>query len=123
MIADAIPAVGRYLIKGVAAESSSVLVLNERGEIVADLGAAGLPFDPSGLSGDGSLIIGFKEIDDEDTIRSSQLYVGSSNGAWSTKVENVPAAIKACFARTGRVIAYEDPVNGGVHVGSLSFQH
>jgi len=122
LIADAVPRLGRYLIRGIAADSASMLILNAHGGIDADLGAAGIPFEPSGLSGDGSLVIGYKEIDDGHTISSSKMYVASSRGAWSARVEKVNAAVKACFARTGRTIAYEDPIVGGVHVGSLSFE-
>jgi hypothetical protein len=121
LIVDAVPHLGRYLIQGVAADSPSVVILDTRGEIVADLGALGIPFDPSGLSADGALIVGYKTIEGVDDIKSSSMYVGSSSGSWWAQVGNVPSALKTRFSRVRNTIAYEE-LSGGVHVGVLKVE-
>jgi hypothetical protein len=116
---DSVPGLGRYLVRGIGADMPTALVLDEHGTVVSDLGAAGIPFQPTGLSGDGELVVGHKTVDDGHTMISSRLFVCSSDGRWSARVENVEAGINPCFARTGRTIAFEDP-HTGVRVGILS---
>lgn len=119
LLRDALPTIGRYLVQGIAEDNPSIVILDRSGRIASDLGAAALPFDPTSLSGDGTLVVGHKESDDGHTILSSDLYLSAWDGSWSAPISNAAGGMDPRFAREGRILEFVDFNDGVIHVGVL----
>jgi len=96
-------------------------VVDQDGNVVVDLGGqvGANGFTATSVSPDGRYVLGFHEVDQDETIAGARLYLVAADGAWRIPVEPAIDGLDPKFARTGDLIAFMELSTGGIRVGHL----
>lgn len=102
--------------------SAYTAIIDRNGQVLHEFGTS--HFAPDGLSGssvspDGRYVIGCRGIESGDAITGAPLYLAESGGAWIIPVDGGFHGLWPRFSPKDYFLAFEDPVTGHVHVGTL----
>ena len=117
---DLLPDGSRYLI-GLSRDTTATwLVVDADGRTVSDLRRSGLSFQPTSLSSDGRLVVGFSGRWGRDAgWVGTGLRVADAGGAWVIPVAGTGEAMAPQLSRSGGFIAFSDRERGGTSVGRM----
>jgi len=123
VVLDLLPNQTRALV-GVSRDSlSRWLVVGADGRTLTDLHAKGVEFQPSSLSGDGTLVAGFIGRWERGAgWQGTALRVADAGGAWVAPVEGAGAGMSPQISRAGSLVAYTDMRTGATCVGRITIQ-
>jgi len=76
-------------------------------------------FAGTSVSSDGEYVVGHKVVDDGDNVLSSKLNLAAVDGSWRVPVSGIAMGLNPQMSATEMFLAYEEPANGVLHVGTL----
>ncbi len=76
-------------------------------------------FNPQTVSGDGSLVVGTRTVEDGHQIGQSTLYVGDAEGRWNAILEDAPEGAGPRLSRSGDFLVFANSATRLLEIGRI----
>jgi hypothetical protein len=113
---------GTHLVfRAAAGEHPTTILVDDQGTLVRTL-SNGMYFSATSPTPDGRFVVGQREVDAHNSITSSRLMLIHVATGTTIAIKTSTDAGSATISPHKYIVAYNDPVSGGVHVGALVVQ-
>ena len=117
----------RFLVRVLDEERQSVysMVVDAAGDRIVEFTQldSGEGFSAASVSANGRYVVGYDAVDDGHVILSSKIYLADASNAWRVPIEGTKDGLDTALSRTGLFLAYLDPLDSHVYVGSLAIDY